>query len=187
MDNIWSKYIASVKKLQLKNKNNDYSSEESAIEKLKYHSYRNEVDVNNENTKHRGILKESKYFRDEKLEYKTERILLKYKTLGIDKNTRIKIDKGKYAIDLTLDLHMHHRMQAYIMLEKTIIYAFENNMRMLLLITGKGSATRPSILRALVPQWLTSAPMSNYVIYHHVAQVEHGGMGAFYVFIKKQK
>lgn len=103
------------------------------------------------------------------------------------RDVKVCINQEKYEIDFVLDLHMHSIEQAYSTLESSIWYVTKHNGRLLLVITGRGSEERPSVLRELVPAWVQYSKISPYVLYCTVAHKKHGGNGAFYIVLKKNK
>lgn len=58
--------------------------------------------------------------------------------------------------------------------------------RCVLVITGKGLAGG-GILREQVPRWLNQSPNRGRVLAFDYAQAQHGGMGALYVLLKRQR
>ena len=64
------------------------------------------------------------------------------------------------------------------------------------MITGKGNSKKtseawleqkPGILKQRLPQWLEMAPLNRLVLRHYPAQAEHGGGGAFYIYLKRER
>ena len=115
---------------------------------------------------------------------------------GIDRKTSLKLKKGKVEIDYKLDLHGLTQIEAKQALERAILGAWKNKLRLILVITGKGLRQSKSndlndkeatgILRRIVPRWLKEAPLSNFVLAFASAQQIHGGTGALYVLLRRQ-
>ena len=115
---------------------------------------------------------------------------------GIDRKTSLKLKKGKVEIDYKLDLHGLTQIEAKQALEQTILGAWKNKLRLILVITGKGLRQSKSnelsdngatgVLRRIVPKWLKEAPLSNFVLAFSSAQKTHGGSGALYVLLRRQ-
>ena len=115
---------------------------------------------------------------------------------GIDRKTSLKLKKGKVEIDYKLDLHGLTQTEAKQALEQTILGAWKNKLRLILVITGKGLRQSKSnelsdngatgVLRRIVPRWLKEAPLSNFVLAFSSAQQTHGGSGALYVLLRRQ-
>ncbi|MAZ99352.1 MAG: hypothetical protein CMM39_07935 [Rhodospirillaceae bacterium] len=116
---------------------------------------------------------------------------------GIDRNTSLRLRKGKMRIEYRLDLHGLSQKKARSALEQCIAVSRSNHLRSLLVITGKGrkknyenEASHISnfgVLRRVVPQWLIEPPLSDFVLAFSPAQPEHGGSGAFYVLLRKEE
>ena len=100
-----------------------------------------------------------------------------------DKRVLKKIKKGKVFIDAKLDLHGMTQAEAYVALRNFIYSASSRGRRYTLIITGKGSG----ILQTALPRWLELAEIKPYVSWFQVADIQHGGSGAFYVVLRKYK
>lgn len=94
---------------------------------------------------------------------------------------------NKSSIDATLDLHGEIIKNAYPILIKFIERAVQFDHRVILIITGKSlgkaSSDAPRLVK-MVPLWLKSMPLNQYVKKVTYAKQAHGGDGAFYVFLK---
>lgn len=112
---------------------------------------------------------------------------------GMDKRNFDRLRKGKLAIDARLDLHGMTVAQAHPRLIGFVMQGAGVGHRLLLIITGKGSAARDpgpipverGILRRQVPQWLASPPLVGMVLQVLPASRQHGGDGAYYVYLRK--
>ena len=66
-------------------------------------------------------------------------------------------------------------------------------MRFLLIITGKGSNSKPNIhgktqtIKSEIKNWLSDSFYADKVQYISKALDRHGGEGAYYFFLKKSK
>jgi DNA-nicking Smr family endonuclease len=89
--------------------------------------------------------------------------------------------------DLIIDLHGMTVEEAYNYLSRSIKDSYLRNNRTLLIITGKGSLNKPSILQQELPRWLTVTEISNYILQYEEAKQEDGGKGAKYVVLKRMK
>jgi DNA-nicking Smr family endonuclease len=105
---------------------------------------------------------------------------------GIDGNTAERFRKGKYTIDGTLDLHGMTEKNAHAALLRFIEAHFERKNRCLLIITGKGTLGK-GILKQALPDWLMSDALSPVVLTFDKAQARHGGSGAYYVLLRRQR
>lgn len=93
----------------------------------------------------------------------------------------------KSSIDATLDLHGETIKNAYPTLIRFIERAVQIDHRIILIITGKSlgkaSSDAPRLVK-MVPFWLKSSPLNQYVKKVTHANQAHGGDGAFYIFLK---
>ncbi len=102
---------------------------------------------------------------------------------GIDRSTDEKLRRGKMAIQGRLDLHGLTRDEAHLRLQEFLAVSYRKGRRCLLVITGKGAG----ILRGEVQRWLGETPLSGIVLRFYAAQREHGGDGAFYVLLRRDR
>jgi len=79
-----------------------------------------------------------------------------------------------------LDLHGYTIDNAYKMLE---IFFASNSGRLVLIITGKGTEDQTTIRSSFI-RWLEYSLLKNYVKNYEIAKKEHGGTGAFYIWLK---
>lgn len=106
----------------------------------------------------------------------------------VDWKVEKKIRRGKIDIDATLDLHGHTQVNAERILRSFIINAIAANNRCILVITGRGTATRKSVLKEALPGWLThNADIAPYIMGFREAAQHHGGAGAFYVLLRRPR
>lgn len=116
-------------------------------------------------------------------------------TLAMDRKTFGKMKKGRMSPEARLDLHGMTIAQAHPVLTRFILDAVAMDRRLVLVITGKGKhrddggpiPVRHGVLRHQVPHWLNSAPLRPYVLQISEAHVKHGGHGAFYVYLRRQR
>lgn len=96
------------------------------------------------------------------------------------------IASGKATIDKAIDLHGHTEEHAFMRLISSIEAAWGHGNRRLLVITGKGLGGNGAI-RAALPKWLSSPKLTPYVSTFDYAHPRHGGDGAFYVILRKNR
>jgi DNA-nicking Smr family endonuclease len=110
------------------------------------------------------------------------------RSAGIDKRLAERLKRGQLPIEGTLDLHGLTQAEAHRRLDAFIGAGFAAGRRCLLVITGKGLA-RPEagILREMLPRWLNEAPNRGRVLAIARAQPRHGGTGALYLLLKRQR
>lgn len=107
---------------------------------------------------------------------------------GIDKRQSERFRRGQLAIEGKIDLHGRTQMEAHDALLHFIERAFKHGKRQLLVITGKGmTQSKSGILKANVPRWLNEPAFRRLVLAISQARPEHGGEGALYVLLKRQK
>ena len=105
---------------------------------------------------------------------------------GIQDKLKIKLKKGLIPFELKLDLHGATVKVAAKELQYTIEHAYSAGMRCILVIHGRGlgSFDNKPALKTHVNYWLRELPQ---VLAFHSAQPKHGGVGALYVLLKRQK
>lgn len=104
----------------------------------------------------------------------------------LDRPTRSKLAKERLSIDARVDLHGLTQAEAYTLLLSFLHRAFDQGLRHVLVITGKGSSYgSEGILQRVVPGWFATAPFRPLVgSYDHAAR-RHGGTGALYVRLRR--
>lgn len=112
-----------------------------------------------------------------------------------DRNVARQLKKGTLQVEATLDLHGFTQEEAFKALFRFINLCQLKGKRFLLIITGKGKnlhrqsidEARPGILKEKVPQWLQQGHFRPNVISISGATRAHGGSGAYYVRLRKEK
>ena len=111
-----------------------------------------------------------------------------------DSNERQNQNKKKKLIDL----HGYTLEEANKCVEKFIIKSYNDNISKLIIVTGKGLHSENdknpyisknlSILKYSVPEFITKSQNLMKVIREITdAEIEDGGSGAFYIYLKKKK
>lgn len=122
---------------------------------------------------------------------------------GLDRRTRQKFARGNAEIDGRIDLHGLARDAARMSLKNFLISARAAGKRTVLVITGKGQSPysshtlhgyehvntpeRQGVIRRAFPQWLDDPEFRVHVAGYQPAHPRHGGGGAFYIRLRKQK
>lgn len=114
---------------------------------------------------------------------------------NMDRRNFQRLLKGRLDIDATLDLHGMRAERAEQRMNQFIRNAHAAGGRLLLIITGKGKTgdadafgrPRRGILREGVPEWLKNGPMSGLVLQVTQAHPRHGGGGAYYVYLRRNR
>lgn len=113
--------------------------------------------------------------------------------LRMDHKTHKQMTRGKMRPEARLDLHGMTLAQAGPELIRFILSCHAQGLRLVLVITGKGSRagdegplpTRPGALRHQVPHWLHAPPLAPVVQQVAPAHLRHGGAGAYYVYLRR--
>ncbi len=108
---------------------------------------------------------------------------------GLDQKILIQLKNGQFSPEGHLDLHGCNALQAYTSLITFIRENYLHGKRCLLLIPGRGknSPEGYAVLREKVQNWLTRDPLKRVVLAFCTALPKHGGAGALYVLLRKQK
>lgn len=114
----------------------------------------------------------------------------------IDRKTAERLRKGQIPIEARLDLHGMNQGQAYAMLCDFIQNAVARGQRCVLVITGKGKTgsqaadlfeTKPGILKQKLPEWLQEPSVKPLILKHELAKPNHGGDGARYILLRRNR
>lgn len=106
-----------------------------------------------------------------------------------------KMTRGKLKPEARIDLHGMTMAEAHPELVAFILGSQSLGRRLVLVITGKGKdrddggpiPTRHGVLRHQVPQWLALPPLNHAILQVTPAHLKHGGHGAYYVYLRKQR
>lgn len=113
----------------------------------------------------------------------------------IERRLKQKIARGNRDIDGRLDLHGHTQAEAHSALLRFLRASQAKGRGVVLVITGKGTplgvrgeaGRERGVLRRQVPMWLALAEFRDYVVGFDEAAIGHGGEGALYVRLRKQR
>lgn len=120
---------------------------------------------------------------------------LKTSPVRMDHKAHRKMTQGRLTPEARIDLHGMTLAAAHPALTRFIAQSFDRGLRLVLVITGKGKTReddgpiplRPGVLRHQVPQWLASGPLRPLVLQVAQAHQKHGGSGAYYVYLRRQR
>jgi len=106
----------------------------------------------------------------------------------IERPTHRKLAKGRLPIDARLDLHNQTQDQAHQSLIHFLAGSRRSGHRHVLVITGKGSSPNSQgVLRKMLPIWISTPPLNQLVSAIRHASRDHGGEGAWYIRLKREK
>ena len=126
-------------------------------------------------------------------------------TSAMDGKNAERLIRGKMEIEARLDLHGHRQDTAQRELADFIRRNHGYGKRCVLVITGKGRSLknqpedehsvgeryviseRKGVLFDLVPSWLSAPDLTPYVVAFSPAQPKHGGSGALYVYLRRDR
>ena len=109
------------------------------------------------------------------------------------------IKKKSFIIDKTIDFHGTNLLESEELFSKIIIECYNRELRCLLFVTGKGlfkaknnnKVEQPKlyhgVIRSAFTSWVTSKKFAKQILSYDKASIEHGGDGAFYVYLRKKK
>ena len=116
----------------------------------------------------------------------------------LDKDLKITKDKIKKKIIKKIDLHGFSLENANKVIEEFIAQSFDEGVNKIIVITGKGLRSKNdenpyisknlSILKYSVPEFIKSSINLMKIIKNiNEADIEDGGKGAFYIYLKNFK
>jgi DNA-nicking Smr family endonuclease len=110
---------------------------------------------------------------------------------SLDRRARQKIARGRVEIGARIDLHGMKQNEAKERLSAFIHRAQARGHSLVLVITGKGTAAphgaERGVLRRAVPLWLALPEFRPLVVGFEEAAPAHGGTGALYVRIRRNR
>lgn len=113
--------------------------------------------------------------------------------LQMDAKAYRKLTRGKLEPEGKIDLHGMTVDRAHSELMNFILRSHTKGRRLVLVITGKGRngdgfmPFQRGVLRRQVPHWLDQLPLAPLVLQVSPASQKHGGEGALYVYLRRQR
>ncbi|WP_420140800.1 Smr/MutS family protein [Sphingomonas sp.] len=101
-----------------------------------------------------------------------------------------RLRRGMVAPDRSIDLHGHTLLTAHAALESALARAVADDIRMLLVVTGKpprAGEARRGLIRASIGEWLSVSPHRGRIAAVRVAHPRHGGAGALYLILRRRR
>ncbi len=115
--------------------------------------------------------------------------------ISMDRKNFDRMARGKLSPEARIDLHGMTVAEAHPELIRFILNAHSQGLRLVLVITGKGKQRpdhgpipqRHGILKHQVPHWLRLPPLNGAILQVAEAHLRHGGSGAYYVYLRRQR
>ena len=116
--------------------------------------------------------------------------------IRIDKNKLGLLKRGKIKPEKILDLHGLTSIEAKTKAIEFTKINFNQGLRLLLIITGKGKIKvndlnreelKSGVLRKSLKSWLYNSDLRPNILGIISSHISHGGEGAFYVYLKSNK
>jgi DNA-nicking Smr family endonuclease len=102
------------------------------------------------------------------------------------------VARGRESIDARIDLHGMTQSRAHAALLRFLRQAQADDVRIALVVTGKGAAradghhgVERGVLKRQVPLWLALPEFRSLVVGFEDAHIGHGGQGALYVRLRR--
>lgn len=115
-------------------------------------------------------------------------------SFSLDANTLRRLRRGEIEPEQRLDLHGLGHDAARARFESFLTMCSARRVRLVLVITGQGgkklaSATdaAPGVLRQALPRWIECNPLREEVVHCGIAHRNHGGDGAYYLYLRKSR
>jgi DNA-nicking Smr family endonuclease len=116
---------------------------------------------------------------------------------GINGATEERLKKGLLEPQARIDLHGMTQETAHRTLFAFLATAHARGHRLVLVVTGKGNPRKDEgaswmqsphgVLKQMVPRWLNEAGLAALIASTKPAHVRHGGDGALYVYLRKNR
>jgi DNA-nicking Smr family endonuclease len=102
-----------------------------------------------------------------------------------------RLRRGDVAPERTIDLHGHTLASAHMALEAELADAVADDVRTLLVVTGRpprgDGAARRGLIRASIGDWLAGSRHASRIAAVRNAHPRHGGAGALYVILRRRR
>ena len=110
------------------------------------------------------------------------------KDYQINKRMKLKLERGLIRPEIKLDLHGKTLSEAKKSLSHFIKSSINNNIRCILVITGKKKTLNGSrgLIRENLPLWLKENELFHYILFHCYAIKKDGDDGARYILLRKK-
>jgi len=109
------------------------------------------------------------------------------KVAGLDKRNALRLKRGQLRPEARVDLHGMTQAEAYDELNSFVTECQLSGLRTVLVITGKGSVKDGGVLRRMVPRWLNQSSLRAMVVAIEQAVPRDGGLGAYYLLLRRRR
>ena len=152
----------------------------------------NKIEKEKSDIKNKIIPKKNTTIKDTEVVVKNSKFNLEY--INIKKNIKNK----SFTIDKKIDFHGINLLESEELFSNTIKECYNGGLRCLLFVTGKGlfkvknnNEDSPpklyhGVIRSAFTDWVTSNKFARQILSYEKASIEHGGDGAFYVYLRKK-
>ena len=100
----------------------------------------------------------------------------------LDRRTVQRLKRGHVPIEARLDLHGMTQAEAHEALARFVARSHASGFRAVIVITGKSG-----VLHSAVPRWLEEGENRVRILGSSRAQAQHGGEGALYLLLRRQR
>jgi len=106
---------------------------------------------------------------------------------NLDGRNAERLRKGKLPVEAVLDMHGLYQGDAHAALVSFVTRCYAVQRRCVLVITGKGDGRGKGVLKSNLPRWLGEPSLRQCIVAVTPAAPQHGGGGAFYLYLKRKR
>lgn len=106
---------------------------------------------------------------------------------NLDGRNAERLRKGKLPVEAVLDMHGMYQDDAHNALVSFVTRCYAAQRRCVLVVTGKGDGRGKGVLKANLPRWLGEPSLRQCIVAVTPAAPQHGGGGAFYLYLKRKR
>ncbi|AOO79869.1 Smr/MutS family protein [Bosea vaviloviae] len=111
----------------------------------------------------------------------------------LERRLRTQLRRGQQGVEAVIDLHGMRQDEAHLALRAFLRREQARGCKLALVVTGKGAAgdslfgEERGVLRRMVPHWLRLPDLRPLVVGFEEAEQRHGGTGALYIRLRRQR
>ncbi|WNJ90686.1 Smr/MutS family protein [Bosea sp. 685] len=111
----------------------------------------------------------------------------------LERRLRTQLRRGQQGVEAVIDLHGMRQDEAHLALRAFLRREQARGCKLALVVTGKGAAgdslfgEERGVLRRMVPHWLRLPDLRPLVVGFEEAEQRHGGAGALYIRLRRQR